>query len=132
MRVCRTAPYFRSDSSRDVVYITHVRGQFSMVDISTRVEMVSILPKGRRWKHLADQRAFRSRIVRYWHWHALGCRAIELGKSTQGGVICDRTLVYGTPFANSRDCCITSTIVCSMLCCNRPLFSACFFPSKEP
>ena len=36
--------------------------------------------------------ALRRRIVRYWHcwhcWHPLGCRAIELGKLPQGGVIC--------------------------------------------
>ena len=36
-------------------------------------------------------RAFRRRIV--WYWHPLGCRATELGKRPQGGVI--YTVVYG-------------------------------------
>ena len=33
-------------------------------------------------------RAFRRHIVRYWHyWHPLGCRAIDLGKPPEGGLI---------------------------------------------
>ena len=38
-----------------------------------------------------SRRAFRRRIVRYWH--PLGCRAIELGKPPQGGVM--HTVVPG-------------------------------------
>ena len=42
---------------------------------------------------IISPRAFRRRIVRYWHWHPLGCRAIGLGKPPQGGMM--YTVVYG-------------------------------------
>ena len=41
-------------------------------------------------------RAFRRRIVRYWN--PLGCRAIDLGKPPQGGVIHTVLRVYGTKY----------------------------------
>ena len=34
---------------------------------------------------IISPRAFRRRTVRYWHWHPLGCRAIELGEPPKGG-----------------------------------------------
>ena len=52
-------------------------GRFSMLDIST-VGIVSV-PKKVGVGNVSP-RAFRRRIVRYWH--TLGCRAIELGKYT--------------------------------------------------
>ena len=64
-------------------------GRFSMLDISTAVGIVSV-PKEIGVGNISP-RAFRRRIVRYWH--PLGCRAIELGKPPQG--VCDVTAAYG-------------------------------------
>ena len=59
-----------------------------MVDIST----VGIVPVPKKvYVGTISPRAFRRRIVRYWHWHPLGCRAIELSKTAQG--VCDVHLV---------------------------------------
>ena len=74
----------------DGVYHTHtLLGRFSMVDIST-VGMVGIVSVLKRSALDISRRAFRRRLVRYWH--PLGSRSIRLGKLPQGG--CDKTPSY--------------------------------------
>ena len=78
--ICSCPPY----TEYNCVYHT----LFSMLDISAAVGIVSV-PKEMGVGNISP-RAFRRRIVRYRHWHTLGCRdtlgcrAIELGKKVCG------------------------------------------------
>ena len=66
-------------------------GRFSMLDISPAGKVS--MPKRASVGSILS-RAFRRRMVRYWH--RFGCRAIDLGKPPQGGVM--YTLVYGITY----------------------------------
>ena len=61
--------------------------------------------------------AFRRRIVRYWHWHPLGCRAIELGNTAPEGVRYIHQPSYTVAVArNSRSRAFLSVVdLCALL-----------------
>ena len=103
--VCLSHPlYIYCITVYDGVFITPPWGDFPW-SISPQLGYNNSVGAKKVGVRNISSRAFRRRIVRYWHyWHSLGCRAIDLGKPPQGGVICDTHRRIRQPLYDLKAC----------------------------